>query len=100
MASNSVMIHKLQQAINGKGHKVLYSTTQFYSAKQDRPITVYHLYKATFDEDRGKMVNTEVFKSTSQIQIVLYLRDMWFDINGWDIPQDNTQWNNIKEQEN
>ena len=33
MASNSVMIKKLQQALNAKGCMLLYSTSQFYSAQ-------------------------------------------------------------------
>ncbi len=98
MASNSTMIHKLQQAINGKGEKILYNTSQFYSADQNRPVTIYHVKKAVYDEEKAKTVNVELFKSTSQIQIVLYLRDYWFELNGWEIPQDNNVWNNIKEE--
>lgn len=100
MASNSVNIHRLQQAINGKGLKVLYNTTQFYSDKQDRPVTMYIVKQAIYDDETGKHKNVELFKSTSQIQIVLFLRDMWFEINGWEIPTDNAQWNSIKESNN
>lgn len=97
MASNSVCIHKLQQAINGKGEKILYSTSQFYSTKQDRPVTIYHIKKAVYDEIKDKTVQIELFKSTSQIQIVLFLRDMWYEINGWEVPRDNETWNEIKD---
>ena len=96
MASNSVNIHRLQQAINGKGYKVLYSTSQFYSDKQNRPVTVYVLKQAVWDDEAQKNRNIEIFKSTSQIQILLFLRDMWFEINGWEIPTDNEVWNDIK----
>ena len=97
MASNSVMIHRLQQAINGKGEKILYSTSQFYSTKQDRPVTMYHVKKAVYDEEKDKMTNVELFKSTSQIQIVLFLRDLWYEVNGWEVPNDNEMWNGIKD---
>lgn len=97
MASNSVMIHKLQTALNMKGCKILYSTTQFYSDKQQRPITTYHIKKAVLDEDTGKIKNIELFKSTSQIQVLLYLRDMWYQINGMEIPKDNDIWNAIRD---
>ena len=97
MASNSVNIHRLQQAINSRGYKILYSTTQFYSDKQDRPVTMYLIKQAVYDELTGKHKNIELYKSTSQIQIVLFLRDMWFEINGWEVPTDNVQWNAIKE---
>ena len=96
MASNSTMIHKLQRAINSRGYKVLYSTTQFYSDQQDRPVTMYILKQAVYDEEKGKHVNVDLFKSTSQIQIVLFLRDMWYDINGMEIPKNNEIWNDIK----
>lgn len=97
MASNSTMIHKLQSAINMKaGGKLLYSTSQFYSDKQDRPITVYQLKRAVWDEEKQKNKNVELFQTTSQIQMVLYLRDMWYELNGWEVPTDNPVWEEKK----
>lgn len=96
MASNSVMIHKLQQAINGRGERIMYSTSQFYSEEADRPVTIYHIKRAVYDEKKGRWVNEELFHSTSQIQIVLFLRDLWYAINGKEIPQDNEVWNEAK----
>ena len=98
MASNSVNIHRLQTAINQRGYKILYSTSQFYSKQQDRPVTMYQIKQAVWDEDKQKNINVELFKSTSQIQILLFLRDFWYDINGWEIPTDNPVWNKKKEQ--
>lgn len=97
MASNSVNIHKLQSAINGKGYKILYSTSQFYSIKQDRPVTVYQLRQAVWDEEKQKTRSVEIFKSTSQLQILLFLRDFWYEVNGWEVPTDNESWNRAKE---
>ena len=91
------MIHRLQQAINNKGYKILYSTSQFYSDKQNRPVTMYHIKQALYDEKTDKNKNIELYKSTSQIQIVLFLRDFWYEINGMEIPTDNEQWNAIKQ---
>lgn len=96
MASNSTLIHKLQQALNGKGERILYTTSQFYSEQQNRPVTIYHVKQATYDEIEDKTRNVELFKSTSQIQIVLFLRDLWYEVNGWEVPQDNETWNNVK----
>lgn len=95
--SNSVMIHKLQQAINSKGDKLLYNTSQFYSEDQQRPITQYCIRKAIWDTEKHKNRNVELFKSTSQIQIVLFLRDYWYRINGWELPTDNEKWNKMRE---
>jgi len=97
MASNSVNIHRLQRALNSRGYNILYSTSQFYSKDQNRPITQYIIKQATYDAEKDKMVNTELFKSFSQIQILLYLRDLWYSVNGQEIPKDNPTWNKIKE---
>ena len=96
MASNTAMIHKLQTAINMHGGKIMYSTSQFYSAKQDRPVTIYQVREAVYDEATKKYQHIDLYKSTSQIQIVLFLRDYWFTMNGWEIPQDNKIWNEKK----
>lgn len=96
MPSNTVMIRKLQHALNTKGMKIMYSTSQFYSADQGRPVTIYSIKQAVFDEFKGKYINHELFSSTSQIQIVLFLRDMWYTINGKEVPTDNEKWNQIK----
>lgn len=96
MASNSILIHKLQQALNTKGCKILYTTSQFYSIRQNRPVTIYHIKRATVDESTHKTTSVELFKSASQIRIVLFLRDLWYEVNGWEIPQDNEFWNQHK----
>ena len=96
MASNSVMIHKLQQALNSKDCKILYSTSQFYSETQQRPVTIYHIKQAVYDEETRKTSTISLFKSTSQIQIVLFLRDMWYSVNGLEVPTDNEMWNELK----
>ena len=96
--SNSAMIHKLQRAINEKyGQRILYNKTQFYSDQQDRPVTLYILKQAFWDEEKGRTRNIELYSTTSQIQIVLYLRDMWYELNGWEVPTDNETWNKAKE---
>ena len=100
MASNTTMIRKLQTALNRNGMKILYSTTQFYSDEQDRPVTMYILKQAVYNSEKQKHVNIELFKSTSQIQIVLYLRDMWYEVQGKEIPDNNETWNSIKEKVN
>lgn len=90
------MIHKLQNAINGKGCKLLINKSQFYSESQERPVTVYYVKQAVLDENKRRNHNIELFKSTSEIQIVLYLRDYWFKLNGWELPTDNETWNKVR----
>lgn len=96
MASNSILIHRLQQALNTKGCKILYSTSQWYSVTQNRPVTVYHIKRSVTNERTGREQPVELYKSASQIRVVLFLRDLWYEVNGWEIPQDNQFWNEHK----
>lgn len=96
MASNNAMIKKLLTALNRKGTRIMYCTSQFWSETEERPVTVYHIKQAVWDDDRDKFSNIELYKSTSQIQIVLYLRDLWYTIDGKELPQNNAMWNEIK----
>lgn len=95
--SNIAMIKKLQLAINNKGDKILYQTSQFYSKQKQGPVTMYHIKRAVLDEETGKNHNIELFKSTSMIQIVFFLRDLWYKMNNLELPTDNEQWNNIRQ---
>lgn len=93
------MIHKLQRAINEKyGEKLLVNKNQFYSKETDRPITIYSIKKAIYDEEKNRTVSVELFHSTSEIQIVLWLRDKWYELNGWKIPEDNEKWQKVKKE--
>ena len=92
------MIHKLQHAINDKGGNLLYNTTQFYSETANRPVTIYIIKQAQWSEERQRMINVELFSSTSQIQIVLFLRDFWYKLNNWEVPTDNPIWEQAKEE--
>ena len=96
MPSNSANIKKLIMALNLHGMKIMYTTSQFWSEEEDRAITVYHVKQAVWDEDRGKYTSVDLYKAPSQIQIVLYLRDLWYTINGKEVPQNNELWNKIK----
>lgn len=96
-ASNKQMIRKLQVAINNRGFPILYNTIQFYSRTEDRPITMYQVKTVRFNEETGKNKYTKIFESTSQIQIVLLLRDIWFLINNQELPTDSEMWNNIRQ---
>lgn len=97
MASNITNIKKLQRAINSKGEKILYTTNQWYSEEQQRPITTYTIKKAVWDPERQRNYNVDLFKANSTIQILLFLRDYWYKLNGMEIPTDNEEWNTIRQ---
>lgn len=96
MNSNLTMIKKLRNAINAKGYKLLYSTYEFFSDEKKGPVTIYCIKEAVYNEQKGRNDNIELFKSGSQIQIVLFLRDFWYKINGIPLPTDNEKWNSIR----
>lgn len=97
MPSNLQNIQKLQQALNSKGCRILYSSSQFWSDEMQRPIKLYKIEQAAPKEEgekRSKKI--KLFETTSQIQVVLYLRDMWNEINGLPVDNSNPVWNEIK----
>ena len=86
-------IKKLQRAINEKyDQHILVNKTQFFSETANRPLEIIVIKKAIWDEEKDKYKNIELFSSASDVQIVLWLRDLWYKLNGWEIPQDNPQW--------
>lgn len=92
-------IKKLQRAINEKfDERILVNHTQFYSENSGRPVEIIVVKKAVWDEEKNRTINIELFSSTSDVQIVLFLRDYWYELNGWEVPTDNEIWNKAKEQ--
>lgn len=94
MKDNRNTIKKLQAAINTKfGDQLLYDRKQFYSQSENRPINMYTIRKQIYSKSKGKPDSIVLFKSSSQIQTILYLRDYWYERNGWEVPIDNPEWN-------
>lgn len=88
-SSNSTMIRKLQIALNSKGMMILVPRSQFYSAEQKRPVTIYKVAQAYWNEDKGRYSHIELFSSASEIQCVLFMRNLWYIINGKEVPPTN-----------
>lgn len=87
---------KLQTACNKLfGVKLLLHQRQWYSEKRDGAINQYILYQS-INSEKGKEVNVELFRTCSQIQLVLFLRDFWYELNHWEIPHDNAEWEDVK----
>lgn len=89
MNSNSDMMRRLQIALNSKGMKILCNRSQFYSDQQKRPVTIYKVAQSIWDDSAGKYNHKTLFSSASQIQVVLFMRNLWFLINGKEIPSTN-----------
>ena len=90
-------IKKLQRAINENfGEKILINKNQFYSKDADRPLELLIIKKAVWDNDKQRYKNIELFSSPSDVQIVLWLRDYWYELNGWEVPVKNEEWLNVK----
>lgn len=88
---------KLQTACNRQfGVKLLINSRQWYSDEADRAITQYIVFQAVKNEYKKKDTNIELFKTYSQVQLVLFLRDYWYELNGWEIPTDNETWEEVK----
>lgn len=85
--SNLDMIYKLQVALNSVNMRLVLGRTQFFSEQQNRPVTIY---KVSQSRSSGiKNTHVELFTSASQIQVVLFLRNLWNAYNGKEIPPTN-----------
>ena len=89
-------IKKLQNAINGTGQvHITINKTQYYVEEDGKIAEIIIVKKATVSKS-GRVVYKEIFSSGSDVAIVLFLRDMWYELNGWEIPTDNETWNETK----
>lgn len=90
------IIYKLRQAIESKGYTLLFTSTEFYSKEKQRPIAIYHIKESYYNPKTDKYDSKEIFASPSHIQIVFFLRDYLFAIEGKELPTDNEMWNTIR----
>ena len=81
------MIYKLQVALNAHNMRIILSRQQFFSEEQNRPVTIYKVSQSRATDI--KVQHIELFTSASQIQIVLFLRNLWYAYNGNPIPPTN-----------
>lgn len=96
MAANLLATSKkLVKALNTRGYMLTFSYKQFMG-REGKPHNYYSINKAAWNEEKGKYHHTELYSSTSMVRIVLYLRDMWYKENGWELPTDQELWNTIR----
>lgn len=97
MSVNRGTIKKLQSAINRRfGVKLLLNSRQFYTGNSDnRPVTLHTISQQVYDKDKGREIKIDLFKSYSYTQLAMFLRDYWYNLNGWEIPYDET-WEEVK----
>ena len=88
---------KLQTACNKVyGIKLLIDQRQWYHEAENMTVTAYTLYQMRTDPETGKRAKIKLFQTYSQVQLVLFLRDYWYTLHGWEIPTNNKQWEEIK----
>lgn len=85
--SNLDMIYKLQYALNAHNMRIILSRSQFFSEQQNRPVTIYKISQSRLTETKSQHI--ELFSTASQIQVVLFLRNLWYAYNGNPIPPTN-----------
>lgn len=78
--------------------RILYSREQFYSNSQNRPITIHVIKQAIWDAQKGRNRYVELFSSASDINVLKFMRDYWFELNGKELPKDDEVWNKVKKQ--
>ena len=100
MAGRVGMIKTFQRALDSIGYPILYHTTQFYSTKQKRPVTQYHIKKVVIEEETGRAGGEEIFSTYYQMYVIFFLRDLWYVLNGKEIDTSNQIWEKYKKEHN
>ena len=98
MADINGSISKLIKALNMRGYMLMYNKKQFMGV-EGKPHNLYTITQAKWDEGRQKYGSVEIYKSTSTVRVVLFLRDLWYLEQGKELPTDNEMWNQIREKE-
>ena len=103
MKSCQSTIIKMQRALNTiysqneenkeNCRSILQNTKQFYSKDKEIVVTMYSIEESYLDVDTQKTRNKKLFSSTSQLQIILFLRDLLYLSRNEPLPTDNEMWN-------
>lgn len=76
---------KLQRALLTKQLVTKIGTSQFYSADQNRMITMYSVSTPTLQYAKGKWKTKdyEIIRTASQVDVVMTLKEMWEALADW-----------------
>lgn len=100
MASRVGQIKTFQRALDSIGFPIVYHTTQFYSVKQHRPVTQYHIKKVIIDEESQRAGSEEMFNTYYQMYVIFFLRDVWDYLHGRELDTSNQYWEDYKKNNN
>ena len=90
-------IQKLQMALRCEGEIIAIATSEFYSVDKNKMIKRYFVKKQIQDPDNdNRSTMEELFSSCSMIEVTLFLRDLYYEKKGWEIPTDNPVWEERK----
>lgn len=76
MAKLNQTMRKLQTALVVNGKRVKINTYQFFSEDQERMITVFSVILPKWSIVKQKMVDHELLKTCSAVEVVKFLADM------------------------
>lgn len=87
---------KLIKALNSRGYMIM-STSREFMGVEGIPHIYYIVTRAEWDDERKRYDTKELYGSTSIINVVMYLRDLWYMENDMELPTDFEKWNSIRE---
>jgi len=76
MAKINQAMRKLQTALICAGKRVKIHTYQFFSEDQERMVTVYSVILPNWSIVKKKMVDHELLKTCSTVEVVKFLAEM------------------------
>ena len=98
VASNLFNVsRKLITALNERGYLLTLANKPFIG-NEGKVVNYYVVNHGVYDENKRKYTNQELYGTASIVRIALFLRDMWYIENGWDLPTDQEKWNQIRKE--
>ena len=95
MADMNRVAQKLLKALNSRGYQLLWSRRQFMGV-EGVPHTLFVISQAVWDEEKGRFGGTELYRTSSIIKAIFFLRDMWYREIGRPLATDNEEWNRTR----
>lgn len=93
--SASQQIKRILRGLQTKGKLYFYNTRQFPSTNSEtgevRVITLHSI-----SEPIGYKKQKTIYETANRNRLVLFLRDLWYLENGWELPDNNEEWVEIR----
>jgi len=102
MKNPGMLAKKIARGINFKyGSHICINVSEFYGTSGDTPNLVrMYVVRDAYCGSEGVFVNKELYKSGSAYNVLFFMRDLLFRLDGKELPEGNDKWEAEKMRKN